>query len=470
MTTPLAPAAIGEMLRTALGGVVDLARSGDHAGVLEVFSDCGPMIAHLNYGLASFAHAAVATGAGDTVGSTNARDFVTSQLGISNREGNVLIKRGQVFHNPVDPAEQQWHEQSVDLFLEGKVGLEKFDAVNNALKKVPAGSDIKVEKVRCEAFQQAAQRPVEDLRAWVTSTIAVETTTLSDAEKERQARKLRAFRFGPQDHLGGCSFTGYLPGAEAAVVKQCLAKSADTLAAFDREASEKKNTKISRSTDQYYADALAQMAARALKQWDARHDDSLRGTASLVISVVADEIAAGNPGGYATSNGMWLSNEQVCRLLGDNYDWLAVHDSYTGFPLALGRTARSASIPQRIALFAAEGTCAYPGCNRSIDLAQAHHIKAWRYQGRTDLKNLALMCTYHHGFNDDHGGSDTRGRVERCPDTLETYWEFRGTRTPNRSVGRSRAPGNKIRKTYHPPPPNDTPLGLSGPPGDPPEE
>lgn len=449
-THPLTPTQTQQMLSTALGELADYAHRGQWDAILETLGNNSAIIAQIHYVFASFAHAAVHTAAGDRVGSTNARDYITTALGISNREGNVLIKRGQVFHAPTEADSQQWKQRCKDLFLSGNVGIEKFDAINNALKKIPADSTINIDKLRFEAFQQAVERPVEDLRAWLIDALNVEAGSIPARDKDTQAKKLRAFRFGPQDALGGCSFNGYLPAAAAAVVKQCLAKGADTLAAFDREASEKHNKKISRSTDQYYADVLTHMATRTLKNWDMTHEEKLHGTASLVISVVADEIAEGYPGGFAASNGMWLTAAQVTELLGENYDWLAVHDSYTGFPLALGRTNRSATTAQRIALFANEGTCAYPGCNRSIDLAQAHHITAWKYQGRTDLTNLTMMCTYHHGFNDDNGNKPTRGRVERDETTLETYWKFQGQHTPNRSLGRSRAAGNKIRLNHSP--------------------
>jgi hypothetical protein len=51
---------------------------------------------------------------------------------------------------------------------------------------------------------------------------------------------------------------------------------------------------------------------------------------------------------------------------------------------------------QRRALELRDGrVCAFPGCDRTHGL-DAHHLIHWTQGGRTDLDNLALLCTAHH--------------------------------------------------------------------------
>ena len=39
--------------------------------------------------------------------------------------------------------------------------------------------------------------------------------------------------------------------------------------------------------------------------------------------------------------------------------------------------------------------CQHPGCHQTRHL-KAHHIRSWAAGGTTDLKNLILLCQFHH--------------------------------------------------------------------------
>ena len=72
----------------------------------------------------------------------------------------------------------------------------------------------------------------------------------------------------------------------------------------------------------------------------------------------------------------------------------------TFIPLALGRRQRRASAAQWAALIARDRGCIR--CGRSPRHCHAHHILHWKDGGRTDLSNLALLCSrchhdLHHG-------------------------------------------------------------------------
>jgi hypothetical protein len=65
-------------------------------------------------------------------------------------------------------------------------------------------------------------------------------------------------------------------------------------------------------------------------------------------------------------------------------------------PLAVGRTARTATPAQRRALAARDKGCIIPGCQTPADACQTHHVTDWAAGGTTDLDNLALLCWAHH--------------------------------------------------------------------------
>lgn len=61
-----------------------------------------------------------------------------------------------------------------------------------------------------------------------------------------------------------------------------------------------------------------------------------------------------------------------------------------------GRAQRLVTARQRAAIELRDGrACVFPGCDRTHGL-QAHHLTHWIHGGRTDLDNLALLCSAHH--------------------------------------------------------------------------
>jgi hypothetical protein len=65
-------------------------------------------------------------------------------------------------------------------------------------------------------------------------------------------------------------------------------------------------------------------------------------------------------------------------------------------PLAVGRTARTATTAQRKALAARDRGCIIPGCAIPAENCQAHHLTDWAAGGESNLDNLALLCWTHH--------------------------------------------------------------------------
>ena len=68
-----------------------------------------------------------------------------------------------------------------------------------------------------------------------------------------------------------------------------------------------------------------------------------------------------------------------------------------GRVLDFGRTKRLFTDVQRLALSVTWGGCAWPGCGKGAEFAEAHHIKAWdRDKGASDLDNGICLCRFHH--------------------------------------------------------------------------
>ena len=66
----------------------------------------------------------------------------------------------------------------------------------------------------------------------------------------------------------------------------------------------------------------------------------------------------------------------------------------TGRVLDVGRTHRFFTPAQRLALWARDHGCRFPGC--TAPWTHAHHITPWQHGGTTDLTNGVLLCGHHH--------------------------------------------------------------------------
>lgn len=62
----------------------------------------------------------------------------------------------------------------------------------------------------------------------------------------------------------------------------------------------------------------------------------------------------------------------------------------------LGRDRRLASRGLRELLTLRDGGCVFPMCTDPPEVCIAHHVTSWEAGGRTDMRNLALICTRHH--------------------------------------------------------------------------
>jgi Domain of unknown function (DUF222)/HNH endonuclease len=106
--------------------------------------------------------------------------------------------------------------------------------------------------------------------------------------------------------------------------------------------------------------------------------------AALTRAVVARGHGTGDPGGLAGR-----LRAAVARLP-------AALGGSPSEPLDLGRTTRVVSAAQRRSLAVRDGGCSFPGCDRPLAWCEAHHLRHWLHGGPTDLANLALLCRAHH--------------------------------------------------------------------------
>ena len=169
--------------------------------------------------------------------------------------------------------------------------------------------------------------------------------------------------------------------------------------AFDAELYALKQTGDPRGLPQRRAEALEAMCRRTLDH----HDDGTtrrRGHPHMIIVQDVNDLAGDHPDLVATIRPeatmfgklsattleRLCCDAKVCRVLTDGPSEI----------LDVGRLTRT--VPPAIwnALVARDRHCTAPGCDRSPEYCEAHHIWFWELGGPTNLDNLRLLCWYHH--------------------------------------------------------------------------
>ena len=118
---------------------------------------------------------------------------------------------------------------------------------------------------------------------------------------------------------------------------------------------------------------------------------------SVVITIGLEDLTGSGPDRRAaTQLGCGPISDQLLAELAAGADLTALIVGLDGRPLWLGRVHRHASAAQFVALVVRDRGCVL--CGAPFQRCQAHHIIPWHApaKGRTDLDNLALLCSACH--------------------------------------------------------------------------
>jgi hypothetical protein len=188
-----------------------------------------------------------------------------------------------------------------------------------------------------------------------------------------------------------------LPAAQGAIVARSIERLARRIPAMPDE-------EDASDADARRADALVALCSSRI----ARDTDPDRAT--LIVHAQGDGAAAAEPArsGGEIEGGPAIPAEAVERLRCNARTQTVVEDRL-GNVVALGRTSREPSAWMLRQVRYRDRECRFPGCG-SRRFTEAHHVVWWRHGGRTDLDNLALICTFHHRLVHEHGWTLTRDR------------------------------------------------------------
>ncbi|NNG98112.1 DUF222 domain-containing protein [Gordonia araii] len=144
----------------------------------------------------------------------------------------------------------------------------------------------------------------------------------------------------------------------------------------------------------------------------------------LVITASLAEIKAGC-GTALTATGSLVPIGDLVTLAAHLDPSLVVFADHTRDVLYQGRAKRSATLAQRLALFARDRGCSAPDCDAPLVASQMHHLPDWAKGGATDIDKLTPADGRHNRAVGDRAGQWETAYRRRGPDAGRVVWRLR---------------------------------------------
>jgi hypothetical protein len=142
-------------------------------------------------------------------------------------------------------------------------------------------------------------------------------------------------------------------------------------------------------------------------------------TATVMAVIKLDDLENGTGVGWLDNVAEPVSASTVSEMVCDSgFRRLVLGPQ--GEVLELGRTERSFSRAQRLALAARDGGCVWPQCTAPPSWCHAHHVEEWSKGGKTDIDNGALLCSAHHHML--HASDFEMRMIDGRPHLLAPPW------------------------------------------------
>jgi hypothetical protein len=340
------------------------------------------------------------SGLAQRTGSRTPEALVQRVAGVTRAEARALIRVGSALDGSAP-----WLAPVASAVNSGELSIAAADGIVAGLGSPGAavsGDDLTDAAARLVAV--ASQTTPERVAAAARS-IRDDLDVDGVADREALLREKRFLRLIPQPD-GMTKLLGLLDPESAAVVVAAV----DSITAprrggprfVDAESVARSERIVNdpRTTEQLTADALVDMITLATRA----DKGSLFGTTAPTVRVHVTLAELQEGAGSARIEGQTaaVSLATATRLAcGGGYVPVLFDESR---PLDVGRSERSFTWRQRIALAARDGGCIFPGCDRPPSWCEAHHIDFWaRDEGATDIARGVLLCRHHHMLMHNNG-------------------------------------------------------------------
>ncbi len=345
-------------------------------------------------------------------GARSAERLVERWAGVSSGEAVAMVRVGELLafdETGPDAAGlllgPAWLSSVSAAVSRGELSVLAADAIRTGLGE-PTESASEASLARAAAFLVTIAGDVPIRR------LAAEARALRDAldsagiaEREQAMRQRRYLRLTLQDD-GMSRLTGLLDPESAAIVSAAFDDVTSPRRSgprfVDPVAAERSRQIVDdpRTTDQLLHDAFVEMVRIAGAADEGKVFAQRRPAVQLQVDRSDFDSGCG---------GAHLEGQTVAVSMGTAHRWACACGTvpilFDGRDaIDVGRTQRTFTQRQRIALAARDGGCRFTGCDRPPSWTEAHHADEWDADdGPTDLVNGILLCRFHHQYVHDHG-------------------------------------------------------------------
>jgi hypothetical protein len=154
-----------------------------------------------------------------------------------------------------------------------------------------------------------------------------------------------------------------------------------------------KGAEDERTAKQRRADAVGELAMHAMEQGTLPRRHSVKPHLNLTMTLEGLKGELGAPPADLDLS-LPISIHTAERLACDcTMSRVLLADSMV---IDVGRATRTVSAPTMRALRVRDKGCRFPGCDRQVNWSNPHHIEFWARGGSGNLRNLVLLCFFHH--------------------------------------------------------------------------
>ncbi len=361
------------------------------------------------------------------MGAKSWRAVLSQRLGISGAEaGRRLAEAAQLAPRRAvtgEPLEPQLPGTAAAQ-ARGEIGTEHVTVIRDFMDHLPADIDPDTRSTAEAQLSGLAGTLTPDGLRKVARELMGYLDQDGTLDDEREHARKRGLTIGRQELDGMSRITGWVDPELRATLDAIFAKLAgpgycnpdDDEPCVDGVPSQDQIAGDPRSAAQRTHDALQTVCRAMLASGKLGQHNGIPLTVVATTSLAELSAAAGR--GH-TGGGTQLPIPTLIREAAHAHPYLLLlGDNPREIRLFYGRTRRTASPGQRLALAALERGCTKPGCDAPPNRTQVHHaIRDWQHGGKTDITDITLAC----------------GRDNRLVDDTPTGWTTRKRKSDNRT-------------------------------------